>query len=89
MHTLPIDANSRLADHSMFRVSESLAQSIEVLNGAIWITQPREPRDIVVTAGQSVTLDHPVAAIVSAIGGPACVKASTLAAVPSDYAAAA
>lgn len=89
MHTLPIDTNSRLPERGMFHLSESLAQAIEVLDGAIWITQPREPRDIVVTAGQSVLLDHPVAAIISAIGGPACVKASTLAAVPSDYAAAA
>ena len=47
--------------------------TVECLEGAVWITQSNDPRDIVLKSGQSFVLDKPGLALVCAAAGPATV----------------
>ena len=49
---------------------------IDCLAGNIWITQIGDVCDTVVEAGQSVVLDRPGPALISALGGSARVRAT-------------
>jgi DUF2917 family protein len=47
--------------------------TVKDLEGAVWITQSNDPRDIVLNAGQSFVLAKPGLALVCAAAGPAVV----------------
>ena len=47
--------------------------TVECLDGAVWITQSNDARDIVLNAGESFVLDKPGLALVCAAAGPATV----------------
>jgi len=73
MTELPIGTETRLPAGKLFKLEDGLSQWIECVEGAIWITQMSEPRDVVLSAGESVTLAAPRAAIIGAINGAAVV----------------
>lgn len=52
------------ADQSMI-ISNAAGAQVIVCRGAVWITQYGDSRDIVLTAGQSFTLDLPTGVLMS------------------------
>ena len=73
MIRLPIGTETRLPAQALFRLEDGVSQWIECENGAIWISQQNDPRDIVLTAGESAIVATPRGAIVGAINGAAVV----------------
>jgi hypothetical protein len=55
-----------LAKSQAVTLTDAVGSEIKCLGGALWITQDQDPRDIVLQAGESFTLDR---------GGPAIVWA--------------
>jgi hypothetical protein len=68
-----VDSSVRLKTGELLDINDGEGFAIECLEGAIWITQSNDPRDIVVKAGQSFVLDKPGLALVCAAAGPATV----------------
>jgi hypothetical protein len=63
----------RLDTGQLLDIHDGEGFRVECLEGAVWITQSNDPRDIVVDAGQSFVLDKPGLALVCAAAGPATV----------------
>jgi hypothetical protein len=55
----------------LFSFEAVAGQWIEVRKGAVWITRPDEPRDIVLEAGDSLEINDTAGMIVGAINGAA------------------
>jgi hypothetical protein len=48
-----------LIARDVHRLQDARGQTVTCLQGAVWITQERDRRDIVLAAGQSFVLDRP------------------------------
>lgn len=55
-----------LAARSVHRIENAQGTNVSCVRGATWVTQERDPRDVILAAGQSVVLDRPGLAIVYA-----------------------
>ena len=55
-----------LAAGSVHRIETAKGIKVSCVRGATWITQERDPRDMILAAGQSVVLDRPGLAVVYA-----------------------
>jgi len=53
---------------SMLRVWDGQGRAIVVFEGRVWITQDRDLRDVVLTSGESFSIDHPGLTLVEALG---------------------
>ena len=58
--------NLQLARHGHVEVTDGRGTSMRCLSGSLWVTQDGDPRDIVLTAGDSFTLDRDGLAIIYA-----------------------
>jgi hypothetical protein len=56
----------RLAAQSVHRIENAKGIRVSCVRGATWITQERDPRDMILASGQSVVLDRPGLAVVYA-----------------------
>ena len=56
-----------LAARCVHRIESAKGMKIACVRGAIWVTQERDPRDLILTAGQSVVLDKAGLAVVYAL----------------------
>lgn len=63
--TLELDSIA-LAARSVHRIENAKGIHVTCARGVTWITQERDARDIILSAGQSVVLDRPGLAIVFA-----------------------
>lgn len=52
-----------LPARSVHRIEDAKGIRISCVRGVAWITQERDPRDLILAAGQSVVLDRPGLAI--------------------------
>jgi hypothetical protein len=66
-----VDNSVRLNTGELLDINDGEGLTVQCLEGAVWITQANDPRDIVLTAGQSFTLDKAGLALVCAASGPA------------------
>ncbi|HEY7085011.1 MAG TPA: DUF2917 domain-containing protein [Hyphomicrobiaceae bacterium] len=55
-----------LAARCVHRIESAKGMEVACVCGAIWVTQEREPRDWVLTAGQSVVLERAGLAVIYA-----------------------
>lgn len=58
--------NLELARHGHVGVIDGRGALVSCLRGAVWLTQDGDPRDIVLTSGQSFTLDRDGLAVIFA-----------------------
>jgi Protein of unknown function (DUF2917) len=63
----------RLDTGELFGIDHGEGSRVECVEGAVWITQSNDPRDIVIKGGESFVLDRPGLALVCAAAGPAVV----------------
>ena len=68
-----VDSSVRLNTGELLDIDDGEGFTVECLEGAVWITQSNDPRDIVLKAGESFALDKPGLALVCAAAGPAVV----------------
>jgi hypothetical protein len=68
-----VDSSVRLNTGELLDIDDGEGFTVECLDGAVWITQSSDPRDIVLKAGESFVLDKPGLALVCAAAGPAMV----------------
>ena len=66
-----VDRALRLNTGELLDINDGEGFTVECLVGDVWITQSNDPRVIVLTAGQSFTLDKRGLARVCASAGPA------------------
>ena len=66
-----VDSSVRLNAGELLDIDNGEGLTVECLEGAVWITQSNDPRDIVLNAGQSFVLDKSGLALVCAAAGPA------------------
>lgn len=52
-----------LAAKAVYRIENAKGMRISCVRGVAWITQERDPRDLILAAGQSVVLDRPGVAV--------------------------
>ena len=52
-----------LAARSVHRIENAKGIRVSCVRGVAWITQERDPRDMILAAGQSVVLDRPGLAV--------------------------
>ncbi len=74
------DRPVRLNTGELLDINDGEGFTVECLEGAVWITQSNDPRDIVLNAGQSFVLDKPGLALVCAASGPAMASCAIAAA---------
>jgi hypothetical protein len=54
-----VDSSVRLNTGELLDIDDGEGFTVECLDGAVWITQSSDPRDIVLKAGESFVLDKP------------------------------
>lgn len=59
-----------------FRMQDAVGQRISVLQGHVWITQDRDPRDVVLAAGEDFVIERPGLALVTPLDGAARIAQS-------------
>ncbi len=74
MKKLSIGTETSLPAGALFTLNDGVCTWVECVEGAIWISQVVEPRDVVLVAGESVALAAPRRAIIGAINGAAVVR---------------
>lgn len=55
-----------LKAQSVHRIENARGTKVSCVRGVTWITQERDPRDLILATGQSIVLDRPGLAIVYA-----------------------
>jgi len=70
-----------LAPNSLHRIHDGEGTLVACLGAKVWITLEGDPRDVVLTAGQSFRIDRPGLTLVTAFDG------STIAVLPLQPAA--
>ncbi|RJG06983.1 DUF2917 domain-containing protein [Noviherbaspirillum cavernae] len=68
MELNPHGSTVRLQGEQHLAMHDALGWSVRALSGTVWITQDRDPRDVVLQAGESFTLDRNGAALLTPIG---------------------
>jgi hypothetical protein len=63
----------RLGTGKLIGIDHGQGSRVECVEGAVWITQSNDPRDIVIKGEESFVLDRPGLALVCAAAGPAVV----------------
>jgi hypothetical protein len=63
----------RLGTGKLLGIDHGEGSRVNCVEGALWITQSNDPRDIVIKNGESFVLDRPGLALVCAAAGPAVV----------------
>jgi hypothetical protein len=71
MIELTSDLEVSLRARELFDIHDGAGLSVTCRDGAVWITQSNDARDVVIEAGESFTLDRPGLALVAAPAGPA------------------
>ena len=67
MNLVSKPATTRLAHRRILNLHDRRGDRVECLDGSVWITQDGDPRDVVLDAGESFTLDRPGTALVYAL----------------------
>ncbi|MEP7302624.1 MAG: DUF2917 domain-containing protein [Caldimonas sp.] len=63
---LMLDARA-LAKGAIRRVHHPIGHRVECVTGSLWVTQDGDPRDIILTPGESFAFDHDGDALISAL----------------------
>jgi hypothetical protein len=63
----------QLGTGKLIGIDHGEGSRVNCVEGAVWITQSNDPRDIVIKGGESFVLDRPGLALVCAAAGPAVV----------------
>ncbi|QCI66999.1 DUF2917 domain-containing protein [Phreatobacter stygius] len=71
MVCLSNDALIHLERGGLVRLGDSAGATVACLEGAVWITQDNDRRDIVLTGGDSYVVESSGLTVVCAIAGPA------------------
>jgi hypothetical protein len=66
----------RLGPNQTLKVVDGAGSMLCALEGALWITEENQARDIVLEPGNCYRLRHPGAALVNSLGGEAAVSLS-------------
>jgi hypothetical protein len=64
----------RLGPNQTLKVLDGAGSTVCAVEGAVWITEENQPRDIVLQPGGCYRLKHAGVAIVNALGGAAAVS---------------
>jgi hypothetical protein len=64
----------RLERGQVLKVRDGIGSTVCALEGAVWITEDSQPKDIVLEEGQCYRLRHPGLAILHPLSGPAAVS---------------
>ena len=64
----------RLDQGQILKVRDSMGSTVCALEGAVWITEDHQLKDIVLEEGQCYRLQNPGLAIVHALSGPAAIS---------------
>jgi DUF2917 family protein len=70
-----------LPAQAVHRIENGRGTRVTCIHGVVWVTQERDARDIILTAGQAADLDRPGLAVVFALK-PATVTVGTAAEPP-------
>ena len=65
-----------LAPGQALRLQDAVGRRVTVLQGSVWITQDRDPRDIVISAGEDFVIERPGLALVTPLDGAARIAQS-------------
>jgi hypothetical protein len=66
----------RLGPNQTLKVVDGAGSTVCALDGALWITEENQVRDIVLEPGNCYRLEHPGIALVNSLGGVAAVSLS-------------
>jgi hypothetical protein len=64
----------RLGPNQTLKVLDGAGSTVCAVEGAVWITEENQPRDIVLEPGACYELRHPGIAIVNSLAGEAAVS---------------
>ena len=64
----------KLAPHQILRLRDSAGSTVCAVQGAVWITEENQSRDIVLAQGNCYRLRHRGLAIINPLGGTASVE---------------
>ena len=64
------DLQQRLGTGKLIGIDHGEGSRVNCIEGALWITQSNDPRDVVIAQGESFVLDRPGLALVCAAAGP-------------------
>lgn len=65
-----------LSHGQSLRLQDAVGRRITVLQGHVWITQDRDPRDVVLSAGEDFVIERPGLALVTPLDGGARIAQS-------------
>ncbi len=71
-----IASGTDLAQGQALRLQDAVGRRITVLQGHVWITQDRDPRDVVLSAGEDFVIERPGLALVTPLDGAARIARS-------------
>lgn len=64
----------RLSPHQTLRLRDSAGATVCAVEGAVWITEENQARDIVLAQGNCYRLRNPGLAVINPLGGTAAVE---------------